>query len=178
MKTLGLFLLFAASLISGGNNTATTVDYDLTGKINIAKIEKGTIKVLVDEKSFIKAVNNSMLIGDTPVHTFKVLKGISIGEAEKEFSYMLLSSNEKNFNLVRALYNRNGKLVMDKGDYENNYLTYSCFVSCDGVDDCIPHMAYIDSKFTWGCSDKLVCVSPEEAKKNPCRKTETVMDAD
>ncbi|KAF2518945.1 hypothetical protein E0W68_06725 [Flavobacterium salilacus subsp. salilacus] len=179
MKTIGLFLLFAVSFITGGNNVPAAVDYDIAKKIDIAIIEKGNIKVLIDEKAFIEAVNNSSLVTkENRVHTFSVLKGISQGEAEKEFYYILLSSKEKNFNLVRVLYNRNGKLVMDQDDFEKEYYTYSYFVSCEGVDGCTPQMFYTDSQLMWSCSDKPVCVSPEEAKKNPCTKSTSLITED
>lgn len=176
MKTLSLCMLVVVSFITGSHEQSTAVDYDLTKKVEIAEIKNGTIEISIDKERFIAAINKSMLVDESPVHTLEVLKGTAIGNEEKEFYYLALASKHKNFNLVRALYNRNGKLVMDKADLKSNYLTYSYFVSCEGVDGCQPTMFYEDEEFWWSCSDKKACLTKEEAKRNPCTKATSIID--
>ncbi|GGB77796.1 hypothetical protein GCM10007424_17350 [Flavobacterium suaedae] len=179
MKALSLLLFLSVFFINKSDSALTHKEYDLTKKTVVAKIKNNTIDIVVNKDAFIQAINNSMLvdINENPVNSMQVLKGTAFNDSKKEFYYMLFSSDVTNFNLVRLLHNKNGKLIMKNENSlgEEDYLSYSYFVSCEGVDSCKPTMFYEEGKLMWACGESRACLTPEEAKKNPCTKSTSII---
>lgn len=177
MKALSLLLFLSVFFINKSDSSVNVKEYDLTKKTVVAKIKDNTINIVVDKEAFIQAINKSVQSEHSSVNSMQVLKGIAFNDSEKEFYYMLFSSNTKNVNVVRLLHNKNGKLIMENDTFteEGQYLEYSYFVSCEGVDSCKPTMFYEEGELMWACGESRVCLTPEEAKKNPCTKSTSIV---
>lgn len=179
MKALSLLLFLSVFFINKSDSPVNVKEYDLTKKTVVAKIKDNTINIVVDKEAFIQAINNSMLvdINENPVNSMQVLKGTAFNDSKKEFYYMLFSSDATSFNLVRLLHNKNGKLIMQNDTFtgEGQYLGYSYFVSCEGVDSCKPTIFYEKGELMWACGESRACLTPEEAEKNPCLKSTSVI---
>ena len=54
---------------------------------------------------------------------------------------------------------------------EDKYSNLNFFVICEGNEKCFPRLFFDGSKYFWICRDTPVCVTEEEAKRNPCLQT-------
>lgn len=164
MKIAAFLLLFSVSLLCGGFTTSAKKDYNLAKKITIAEIENGQIKILVDEKSFTDALNNSMLTGNNTVSTLQVLKTEDVPGG---LYYLQMAAKDSNFKIVRALYLKKDKLIMDKEREDKDYLMHSYFVSCNG--SCDPVISMHNNKPHWICGEDI------EGTSN-CERSVTLID--
>lgn len=176
MKITAFLLLFSVSFLCGGFTTTEEVTYDLSKKITIAEIDNGNLEVLIDTKAFLNTVNKEIQGKDSQLHKIGIKKGTSLGDEQREFFYIIMSSGEKNIHVVRLLHSRNGKVFMKTASGLRGFTSYDFFIGCEGNENCYPRMFYLDGKFTWSCREKPVCVSDEEAARNPCMSSTTLVD--
>ncbi|MBY8963284.1 hypothetical protein KJK34_11015 [Flavobacterium sp. D11R37] len=148
MRIKGLIVLCIVALMAFSYTTPEETVYNLSQKITVGEVKNGHVKVLINEKAFLKAANDEMTL--TPKHHVDALKILKNEAVPGGLYYIEMSSSKNSFKLVRALYNRNNKLVMDKEASDNDYLLHSYFVSCNGY-GCSPALVYEDEQAYWIC---------------------------
>lgn len=166
MKTV---YLLAFCFISIGAIAQTDLSRD---KILIGELKGDKASVVIDTKSFLKEFNKHF--PDMDYNAVEINSQYTIGEKKEMFYYVDVYSSNKDAHVVRWLNNENGRLYIDN-TFKNDFTHKNFYVSCVGVESCKPNLYAMGNELNWICGETPGCVTEEEAKRNPCAKSTSVI---
>lgn len=142
-------------------------------KLFVGELINDSIAIRIDKANFIKEINHSMFKDENIIDELTIKTNYTLGDKKVKYYHLNLSSSKKKLNIIRWLFNRDGKLYIDKSPEEG--FTYADFyMTCEGIEGCKPRLYIYDSEYSWGCRDFLGCVTEEEAESNRCSQSATV----
>lgn len=144
---------------------------DFSSKTLMGEVTPNGPVLLIEESTLVTEINNNFGSNVTQLEKCEIVKGVTMGEKEEEFYYIKFTTSITNKTLVKYLFNYNGKLYIDPVNETESY-QYS-YVSCEGVEDCKPHLFVIDGEKGWTCGTSLVCVA-EVTEENKCIKSSSI----
>ncbi|MDQ7961637.1 hypothetical protein [Flavobacterium lindanitolerans] len=146
----------------------------LDKKLVIAYINDGGYKLEIDKTEFIKQINEKLYKGESIIDNLEIKKDYTVGDKKIEYHYINLSSRSRHLNIVRFLFNDNGKLYIDKSYNEETFTYVDFYIACEGYEGCLPKLFIYDSVFSWSCRDFVGCVTYETAETYKCKQSTIV----
>ena len=164
-------LLFIVIIFSGKSFSQKTIEsYKLENKTLIAKIfENSKIDFILDKNILLNTINKQLNENLKSFDEINIKSGTHKQENFKYY-YLELKTKASNKTFVKWLVNRNNELYYEDSENEK-YSSLNFFVICEGNENCYPRLFFDGEKYFWICRENPVCVTKEEAIKNPCKQT-------
>jgi hypothetical protein len=163
-----LFLI-AITLLLCGNVHAQKTDL-LKDKILVGKLKGDSAKLVLDTKSFLKAMNEQF--PDKDFDKVEIKHGQTIGDKKVSFYYLRVSGTGPS--MRRWLGVSGNKLYIENSDMEDvSYKDY--YFSCSGSEQCSPNLYVEGNQMDWICGDDIAEVKYQEAERNPCMKETSIV---
>lgn len=146
----------------------------LNEKLLIGEVKNNEIIFKIDKNKFITQLNKELFLSDDVIDKLEVNIGYTLGDKEIKYYYLNLTSSKRNLNVVKYLFDREGKLFIDKSYNTEDYTYVDFYISCEGGSFCKPRLFLIDDTYSWSCREFLGCVIEESDKVNACKQSTIV----
>jgi len=164
MKTITTIISFFFITLSFAQNNETKKAF---------AIIKGEKFLIIGDTLKLKSTMLQLVMDDNSGKvklSVQVVKSQTIGEAVKNYYYVLLQDKEKNVMIAKWLEKENDELFM-LNDFNGENYWQVLTTACIGTGDCTPQVAIIDSKMNWVCGHALVCKID-----STCKKVSAILD--
>lgn len=90
----------------------------------------------------------------------EIFKKTTLGEDSQDYYLVLMTDFFDRIHIAKWLELRNTQLYLKEGNGEAVFESF--YLTCIGIEDCIPNIFIVDGNWNWGCGTTISCLSDSE----------------